>query len=246
MTLTSAGGLASPVTLAPKSARPMAANELPPDLMAALASSEAAASSNSGVDIDLTLDSGPQTDPLAQGTNIEGGVGSSADKPIELDLDIDMSDMQEMTSIFGEDGTTDVDALFSPQNADGSIKKEEEGIGMEILDAFTSSTEAGNNIFASIEAQGQDSINLEPGATAAVPSPGSLLANFSEAVNSHDDAGAVIPGAHMPFDIDSLDLENIGSNFLEASGSDMTLMAEFFKADGDDSNGAAMEGTKDG
>jgi hypothetical protein len=115
-----AGRPASPVTLAPKSARLLVANEFPPDFMAVLA--EQASTSNRPVDIDLTLDDVPSMGNVA--------LGSSADQPIELDLDIDMAgDMSAMPTmdLFGEG---------APSIAGGAQPKTED-INMQLLDAFS-------------------------------------------------------------------------------------------------------------
>ena len=117
----SASGMTSPVTLAPRTARPgTATNEIPPDLMAAIASSDAAAASQP-VDIDLTLDSDSAVEPPPMNLDIDTALGGSADKPIELDLDMDMEDM---SGIFGpEPSSGGVDNLFTP--TEGRVKVEE-------------------------------------------------------------------------------------------------------------------------
>ncbi|KAI0035238.1 hypothetical protein K488DRAFT_23717, partial [Vararia minispora EC-137] len=84
----------SPVTLAPKSARPSSAgNDFSPEFMASSMLSEQPSGSNRPVDIDLTLDDVP--------TMESSGLGSSADRPIELDLDIDMTAMSNI-DLFGD------------------------------------------------------------------------------------------------------------------------------------------------
>lgn len=120
----SASGMPSPVTLAPRTARPTTAtSEIPPDLMAAIASSEAAAASRP-VDIDLTMDSESAVEPPQMNLNIDPALGGSADKPIELDLDIDMEEMTGI-GIFGPEPSngSDVENLFSP--AETRVKVEE-------------------------------------------------------------------------------------------------------------------------
>ncbi|KAH9043819.1 hypothetical protein EDB85DRAFT_722868 [Lactarius pseudohatsudake] len=89
------GGLPSPVTLAPKSGRVTATSEFPPDFMAALAAA------NQPVDIDLTML--PEEAPAAAHVGLDVALGSSADRPIELDLegmDIDMTNVD--TNLFGD------------------------------------------------------------------------------------------------------------------------------------------------
>ncbi|TFK57689.1 hypothetical protein OE88DRAFT_1651557 [Heliocybe sulcata] len=94
--------LASPVTLAPKSARPTASTEFPPDFLSGLAGA-----SEAPVDMDLT------TPELHASGNVDAaGTGNSADKPIELDLDMDVD-----ADIFGPPpGSSDTNT----NNAQGS------------------------------------------------------------------------------------------------------------------------------
>ena len=144
----SASGMTSPVTLAPRTARPgTTTNEIPPDLMAAIASSEAAVASHP-VDIDLTLDTDSAVEQPQINLNVDPALGGSADKPIELDLDIDMEDM---SGIFGpEPSSGDVETLFSP--TEGRVKVE------EIFPDFSSVENTGRDLFRSIGATtGQNS-----------------------------------------------------------------------------------------
>lgn len=134
-------GMTSPVTLAPRTAHP-GTGEIPPDLMAAIASSEAAAASRP-VDIDLTLDSDSAVEAPPMNLDINVTLGGSADKPIELDLDMDM-DMEEMTGIFGPEPLSgDVDSLFSPTEA--RVKVE------EIFPDFSTMENTGRDLFQSID-----------------------------------------------------------------------------------------------
>ncbi|KAI0296691.1 hypothetical protein BC826DRAFT_1103791 [Russula brevipes] len=97
------GGLPSPVPLAPKSGRSTATTEFPPDFMAALTSDMA----NRQVEIDLTML--PEDARSAAHVRLDPPLGSSADRPIELDLegvDIDMADMN--VSLFGDEPTNDI------------------------------------------------------------------------------------------------------------------------------------------
>ncbi|KAI0307501.1 hypothetical protein B0F90DRAFT_1619626, partial [Multifurca ochricompacta] len=99
------GGLPSPVTLAPKSGRTTAASEFPPDFMVALAASEMA---NRPVEIDLTML--PEEAPAVAHVSLDPSLGSSADRPIELDLegmDIDMTNVGvtvdvDVKTLFGD------------------------------------------------------------------------------------------------------------------------------------------------
>ena len=110
------GGLPSPVTLAPKSGRATATTEFPPDFMAALAASEMA---NRPVDIDLTML--PEETPAVAHVGLDATLGSSADRPIELDLegvDIDMTSVDvtvgvDVKTLFGDDPNSGIStALF--------------------------------------------------------------------------------------------------------------------------------------
>jgi hypothetical protein len=110
-------GLASPVTLAPKSAR-LGPNEFPPEFMAAFANSSVPPDVTSEPPtIDLTLPNYLHASQEENDSTMNSGVGDSSDKPIELDLDIDMANM---TDIFGDpdaDNSEDSnirDGLFSP------------------------------------------------------------------------------------------------------------------------------------
>ena len=101
--------------------------------MAAIASSEAAAASHSA-DIDLTLDSDHAGEPQQTNLDIDPSLGGSADKPIELDLDIDMQDM------FGpEPSSGGIETLFSP--TEGRVKAE------EIFPDFSQMENTGRDLF---------------------------------------------------------------------------------------------------
>ena len=150
--------LHSPVTLAPRSARPL---DYPVDLMAALAS--ASSTENRSVDIDLTL---------PDSTYANTALGNSAEKPIELDLDGVDIDMDMAMDLFGDSAepvpdSNNVDGLFSPvipaPSANGKTSPAKED------DSFLNT-----DIFASL---GTDS-NV-PERSSTVPSPGSLIASFT-------------------------------------------------------------------
>lgn len=109
--------------------------------MAAIASSDAAAASRS-VEIDLTLDTDPSVEQSPIDLNIDPSLGGSADKPIELDLDIDMEDM---SGIFGpESSSGGVETLFSP--TENRVKVE------EIFPDFSAVETPGRDLFQSIGA----------------------------------------------------------------------------------------------
>ncbi|KAJ7785737.1 hypothetical protein B0H16DRAFT_1875883 [Mycena metata] len=186
-------GLASPVTLAPRSARPYGPNELPPEIMAALASASSDPQSQNQnpsrpVDIDLT-----STDP----PDVEmGALGNTADKPIELDLDAMEIDMA-MSGLFGSadgggdggDGasSTGGEGLFTPviqgPNISGitgkTVKQEEDDDNF--LSAL-SGAGGGDDIFASLRAGGDGGAAQSGvgGASGADSSNNNLLASFSQ------------------------------------------------------------------
>ena len=231
--LFSSGPLASPVTLAPKSARP---SEIPPDLMAAF---EAAADANTGaVDIDLTV---PDNESAAGNNNstsghdidmnMESSLGNSADKPIELDLDMDI-DMSGMSDLFG-DATDGTAGLFSPAqgttdlplsgaNRSNDKDTKQDNLGMDILDALSAvgGSSGHDDLFGAFP-QSSTRIQTQSNTLAVPPdpsssglndahSPGSILASF--AAGEHDDPTALHTDGEASFDlnaINSIDLSNV-------------------------------------
>ena len=195
-------GLASPVTLAPKSAR-LGPNEFPPEFMAAFANSSVPPDVTSEPPaIDLTLpNSLPQED---NDSTMNNGVGDSSDKPIELDLDIEMANM---TDIFGDPEADDSedsnirDGLFSP------VMNEEQPQA-ENFENFVANPDLVSQLAAA-----EPSI-LQSHPTSA-PSPGSLLAQFSSSrimdhKSSLSDNVPIIP---ENFDINTIDLHNLPTGF---------------------------------
>ena len=122
--LFSSTGLHSPITLAPKSARP---NEYPGAILSGFDEP-----SERPVDIDLTL-----TSPSSLPMSLDPQLGSSADKPIDIDLDMDVDmgmDAGSMNDLFGdstENGSSvgAVDDLFSPGPLDGTKRDNSGGEG---------------------------------------------------------------------------------------------------------------------
>ncbi|KAF8446367.1 hypothetical protein L210DRAFT_3628830 [Boletus edulis BED1] len=203
------GLVPSPVSLAPKSARPLATADI--DLMAAFASAAAANSDSQRVDIDLT------DSPPAMMAVMDSSLGSTADKPIELDLDnIDM-EMSDMTNLFGDapestsgDGQTAVDSLFSPATADSGAplpanevpRAQKEGaadahINLALLGAFqTGHGGQGENLFGSVASGSTDGNQQPHSASSVAPSP-SLSSGFPQAGMQSGVGG---------FDLSTLDL----------------------------------------
>ncbi|EEB95472.1 hypothetical protein MPER_05555, partial [Moniliophthora perniciosa FA553] len=106
------GRLPSPVTLAPKSARPTDYSEF----IAAFGASTGDSSTNP-VEIDLTLPESDTSDNLH--INLNNSLGNSADKPIELDINgiegIDMPmDLFRDSNEASANNHADVEGLFSP------------------------------------------------------------------------------------------------------------------------------------
>ncbi|KDQ54914.1 hypothetical protein JAAARDRAFT_209110 [Jaapia argillacea MUCL 33604] len=247
-------GLASPVTLAPKSARPTT-SDFAPDFMAALASSDMG---DTSVEMDLSLsDPDPSAGSLnlPQNTHVDSGVGSSADKPIELDLDMDMTDIFGDATESGANDTSTVGDLFHPGGSATSDLRgaNGEGLDMEILDALGAGHE---DIFASLGASQSD---VQPSAqenlrsdgsdasggpdnqpSTIAPSPASILASFASAPNPATDSANPPTSSETPFDMGSLDLSNLSnlspSFFGNEHGADMNLtdMEALFSMDSGD------------
>ena len=203
----SSTGLASPVTLAPKSARAMGPTEFPPELMAAFSGPSTVAADVSGrpVDIDLTIPDA--LEPL------HSNVGDSSDKPIELDLDGMDIDMPIMTDLFGDaDGggsdhvATPADGLFSPVLGDENTESDEhstapnqhEGLINQLVDDNASS-----GVFATPARENMAISQMH------IPSPGALLASFSSSA-TNDAPPSKIPHAGSEadptFDLNSMEL----------------------------------------
>jgi hypothetical protein len=191
-------GLASPVTLAPRSAR-LGPNEFPPEFMAAFGnssvSSDAAPQPSS---IDLTLPNPLRISQEQDGSTINNGVGDSSDKPIELDIDIEMANM---TDLFGNPDPEDSkihDGLFSPVPNEGEIEQPQ----AENFENFAADPDLVSQLTAA-----QPSV-LQSDSTSV------LLAQFSAPrMVDHKPSpsdNATIPNIPENFDID---LSNLGTGF---------------------------------
>lgn len=211
------GGLASPVTLAPKSARPLGPNEFPPDFMAALASATSATNaSGRGVDIDLTVEDNDTR--LSMAMTLDPTAGSSAEKPIELDLDnmdIDMVELFGDTVGHEESPNTKatMDGLFSshktPSNDSEATKKSQTEDG-SFLPAFHG--DVGSDIFSQ-----HDPKEAAPGGHQTP-----LLTDFASdqysrgpPINTNAHTTAAGPSS---FDIASLDLTTFSPSFFSNTG----------------------------
>ncbi len=126
------GGLPSPVTLAPKSGRTTASSEFPPDFMAALAASEM---STRPVDIDLTML--PEEGTTTAHVGLDPPLGSSADRPIELDLELEGMDID----LFGDEPTNDIPTA-NPFNNTATTAGATVSSPPSLLEAFEGVTQA--------------------------------------------------------------------------------------------------------
>ena len=244
-------GLASPVTLAPKSGRLTATDELPPDFMAALASTEAATAANRSVDLAILPDKPAGTLNI----NTEPTPGSSADRPIELDLegmDIDMSGMEGLFSETGSNinaSTSDV-GLFQQstqltQPAATTGKKSDTVLDVGVLDALSNTRPAqnhGGNIFGSLGRSQQLNIDGDLFPAVAAPSaststsqptaasPRSLLASLAGAGSSASTNVQGPSGPGASFDENVMDFEDFPANFAFDGplGADHLLAVEAF------------------
>ncbi|KAJ4471345.1 hypothetical protein C8J55DRAFT_521430 [Lentinula edodes] len=208
-------GLRSPVTLAPKSARP-----IDYDIMAAF---------NDPRDLTLTP-AGPSN---GMNLDLDSALGSSADKPIDLDMDgMDLD--QAMSDLFGDsseadntDTNADVGGLFSPSlGTTGEIENSTNKVDANFLSSIGVGGDNSNaDIFASFGVgEGGDltsnsgTISLPSAETLTAPSPSTLLASLSQSsTNTSQTQGLALD--------ESFDLENLGNlEFLSTeNNSDLNL-----------------------
>ncbi|KAJ7102457.1 hypothetical protein B0H15DRAFT_814700 [Mycena belliarum] len=230
-------GLSSPVTLAPRSARPYGPNELPPDLMAALASASSTSDTTRPVEIDLTGPDAPDVKMAA--------VGNSADQPIELDLDAMEIDMA-MSDLFGDaetgsNGGSAVEGLFTPVVAGpdmhnlGDTKNAQDESFLGALDGRN------DDIFASLSADAHNNTQSDapgsaPSASMSAPSPNSLLASFSQMEDASESNHNISGDGAPVYDLDSLDLSHLDPGFFgDGNGTDMGFdMEELLSIGGGD------------
>lgn len=261
------------MTLAPRSARPYGPNELPPEIMAALASASSDTQSRP-VDIDLTSPD-HATAPDVEMT----GIGSSADKPIELDLDAMEIDMAAMSDLFGDADANSNNSgansnagegLFTPVipgpdlahrlGGDGKGGVKEENDEESFLSALSGAAGGGDDMFASLRGNaGPSNQSVASGSASAqqmsAPSPGSLLASFShqmggasdDASHNHNPGG---DASAQAYDLDALDLTNLGAGFFgddtQNAETDMNMvfdMEELLNMGGGGGSGGDHTGT---
>ena len=228
-------GLASPVTLAPKSARPVDSAEFSAELMAAFATSSVPLEVNTGA-MDLTLSVHKQPDI----TILDVGVGDSSDKPIELDLeamDMEMANLADQFGVPAEAGESSSvhDGLFSPLADDGEVQQLPEHDHLQSHkdngnDPFQIDSNVDDELFGNFTSAADLEVDMAASAgtmlqsqTASVPSPGSLLAQFSSSsgvVDVKPSLPSGNPSSHDPvasFDLCSLDLTQLDPAFFSDS-----------------------------
>lgn len=248
-------GLASPVTLAPKSARPVGPNEFPEDLLNVFETPVDRPVFETPVDgpvfetsvdrpvfespvdrpvIDLTLTGNDGQHQIK--TRIDTTAGDSSDKPIELDLDMDM----DMNDLFGDDPETSnrngfsagVDNMFAMTGTGGPGNKSSKATDFMDLNP--------HDIFATLSNNSMnpapDLRNVDSSTTAGAPSPATLLATgFPQHLNTSH------PGTDHPFDMTSLgDLGDL-TEFDSTSGFSLSDMDAFLNM-GSGSTGGGVAG----
>jgi len=241
-------GLASPVTLAPKSARPVDSTEFSAELMAAFATSPVPleAGHNTG-NMDLTLSVHKQPDVAI----LDVGVGDSSDKPIELDLDamdMEMANLADQFGVPAESGESSSvhDGLFSPLADNGEVHQLPEHDGLQSIknEAFQIDSNVDDELFGNFtSAADLEDTSAGPmvqSQTTSIPSPGSLLAQFSSSSSAMDVKPSLptgSPSIHDPvanFDLGSLDLNFFSTTQETEMGFSMAMAA--FMNSGNGSN----------
>ncbi|KAK7468502.1 hypothetical protein VKT23_003008 [Stygiomarasmius scandens] len=187
-------GVPSPVRLAPQSARPIEDY----DLMAAFASS-----SSDSNPMNLSLPDHTASD--AMNIDLNTTLGSSADKPIELDMDgVDINDL------FGDEASTSADPnnvveeLFSPAVGPGESSEAKDS---NFLSALGVDGATNSDLFASLGARETDpqsgGLNVPSSETQNAPSPNTLLASFS--AHQVEGPSSSSNAAGSSFDLTNLD-----------------------------------------
>ncbi|KDR85234.1 hypothetical protein GALMADRAFT_233971 [Galerina marginata CBS 339.88] len=262
-------GLPSPVTLAPKSARPTGPNESFPDLMSAFADSTLPIDiTHSSPNLDLSLPDGMHIPQKQSDLTVLGvGLGDSSDKPIELDLDAMDIEMANMTDHFGDpiepSGSSNThDGLFSPimDNGDAEqmlgIANDEPGQDKGTSLAEFEIDNVNDELFGDFTSSGGE-LELAPGGSVPQPqslsmsSPEILLAQFTSApdlmeVKNSPSVNSALQQTGETFDLNSsMDLiSNLASGFFsDAQNTEMNFsmdMETFLNMDsGDEPKGNA-------
>lgn len=204
-------GLASPVTLAPKSARPMGTNEFQAQFMSAFSNTV----DPSVIDLTILPEDGThhQMKP-----NIDPTVGNSSDKPIELDLDMPDMDLS-MNDLFvanpeSSSSVTEVSNMFGMTSAATTSytkpTKDNQLIDLTTQDLFASLSNSSMTITSSPNIRTSDY-----SAAGEAPSPATLLAaGFPQHLSSSNPLGANSgpPGSDQPFDmVNANDFGDLGA-----------------------------------
>lgn len=221
--------LGSPVTLAPKSARPTSSNDFPSDLMIAFSNAPIQSDLIHGSSMDLTMSESTQE---PSGLPLQLG-NASEDKAMELDLEMDI-DMANMTELFGDTADSDnstntVDELFIPLKPDernqvggpGNLASREDDLSGFEIDASDAELFGEFNPDTELDRGGPVNNTTGVQSGTSVTSPSSLLAQFS--ASDLDDNKASISANNTlssvsgeGFDMTSIDLSNLGSSFFAA------------------------------
>lgn len=198
-------GRASPVTLAPKSAR-LGPNEFPPEFMAAFANSSVPSDPlPDSSAVDPTLPNPLHVPQEENGMNNE--MGSSSDKPIELDLDIEMTNM---TDLFGDPDAEDAedpnvhDGLFSPV-------LHEERPQAENFEKFSANPDLVSQLAVTEPSILKSHSTPVPSLLAQFPSPHTM--GHKPSPSDH----TAISNMTEAFDINAIDLSSLPSGFFSDS-----------------------------
>ncbi|KAJ8091321.1 hypothetical protein AAF712_013582 [Marasmius tenuissimus] len=223
------GGLHSPITLAPRSARPTDYTDL-------LFGPTADNVTNS-VDMDLTLPDSDASENINM--DLDRSIGNSADKPIELDMDTAMKDL------FGDpqktpNSTDNVEGLYGEGQA-GSMTKVE--VEPNFLDSLAST---GEDIFSSLPSSaGQtternaENLTIPSTNAEAAPSPGNLIASLSETPDQS--SGENANGSQSFDDFGSLfgpdnPLDNLTGNYWNMGGDQVQGISDAINSNIEPSN----------
>lgn len=228
-------GLASPVTLAPKSARPIGPNGFPEEFMAV---------------IDLTL---AENDGHQIKNSMDPTAGDSSDKPIELDLDMDMD--MSMNGLFSDNPEASngaslpsgVDNMFAMTGSGGPDNKTKETDFIDLTTQDILATLSSNSMNAT-----QNFRNPDPSVTAEAPSPATMLSTgFSQHLNTSNSLENTtgLSGTDQSFDMAGLgDLGDLSAfnSTSEFSISDMDAFLSMGTSGGGSGGGSSGDNAAKG
>ena len=238
-------GLASPVTLAPKSARALGPTDSFPDLMATFAgSSTNLEGAHVPPAMDLNIPDGIHiTQKQPDLAALTAGLGDSLDKPIELDLDamdIEMANMNDHFIGQGENSehTHADDGLFSPALDNGEAGQQLQVQSHSVkerndLPNFEMDTNIHDELFGdfttNVPMELASNGTTPHQSSTSIPSPNSFLAQLSSAPDSVEGKTSstgenLMPDSGETFDLNSLDLSHLTSGFFpDGQGSEMSF-----------------------